>query len=219
MTLKQFIYILILLTLLHSCYEKHDPDKYFGVQITNNLPFGSRYTDTTGIKYAYRSMLFYFTNDTLIPVNLQIEFPDTFISLNPSADSKYKVFLLPDSMTREKQYGFAINNGQVSKELEQLLSKELFANKLTKNGIQPGETYILRLGFLFTYEGVTRAEIFSKGHKHNLPIPRNEIKIADSNKKGIDLMLGVVLYAPERFGTDTSDRYSVINCGRLFYDN
>jgi hypothetical protein len=212
MTIKQLGNIFILIIILHSCFSKPtDSNKYFGVKIKSYGPTGSVYTDTVGKQFGFRSIMFEITNDTLIPVSLQIKLPNEFIDLKPLTDNKYKVFLLPDTMTRDKQYDFLTDNHQVKTTLEKFLNKELYSTTL-KKVIQPKETYKLRLGFLFNSSGVVRAELFSKGHQHDLSIPEKEI-LSNSNNAGIDLIIGVYYNVPGK------RCYSLVPCGQLFYSN
>jgi hypothetical protein len=219
---KKFIRIIVLILPFYSCADKScDSDKpvytnkYFGVQITNNLLTGSMYADTAGAQYQYRSIIVDIINDTLIPVNLQIEFPNKFLKLNPSTRDKYKVFLLPDSMTTDRQYSIGADNGLVSKTLEILLDKELYEFSLKKI-IRPGEKYKLRLGFLFDMNsGQTCAELFSKGHRQNLIIPEKEIKKSSTNKNTIELILDVAVNP----GQKNFVSYSALTCGQLSYSN
>jgi hypothetical protein len=206
MTIKHLIYIFIIANIFNSCADK-PTNKYFGVQIKNYGPTGSVYTDTAGKQFGFRAMSFEITNDTLVPVKLQIELPNEFVALKPFTDNKYKVFLLPGTMTRDKQYDFATNNHQVSKILEKFLNKELYPTIL-KKVIQPGETYLLRLGFLFNPGGAARAELFSKGHQLKLYIPKEEIKFNNTNRNELEIVLGVTL---------DYRNSSTISCGKLSY--
>lgn len=216
MTLKQFTCLVMMVLLLQGCADKPSySNKYYGVQITNKPPTGSIYTDSAKKEFAYRSINVYITNDSIIPVTLQIAFTNTYIELTPSTENKYKVFLLPDSMTAEKQYDFTVDNGHVSKGLEVFLKRELYSSAMLKKVIAPHETYLLKLGFLFNNRGgLTQAQLFSKGHRCSLAIPEKEVSLKDGNSKGIDLMLGVTLNS----GT-TYMGYSTISCGQLFYGN
>jgi len=213
---RQFISLAILVLLLQACADKPShSNEYYGVEIANKAPTGSVYTDSAKKAYAYRSINVYITNDTLIPVTLQIAFANTFIDLKPSQEDKYKVFLLPDSMTAEKQYDFATDNGHVSRGLELFLSRKLYASAMLKKVIAPHETCIVRLGFLFNNSGgLTQAELFSKGHRCSLAIPEKEMNLSNNNKNGIDLVLGVTLNS----GTPYVG-YSAVSCGQLFFDN
>jgi hypothetical protein len=209
MTIKHLFYIFILANTLSSCADKTPvSNKYFGVDIKNYLPSGSVYTDTSGKQFGFRAISFEITNDTLIPAYFKISLPNEFNTLSPLTDNKFRVFLLPDSMNAGKLYQ---NNSFASKELELFLQKDLFSTTLNV-AIQPEKTYKLRLGFLFSPNGMTRAEIFSKGHELNLYIPKEEIKFSNTNKNGLEIMLGVTL------NCRSSDCcYSTISCGKLAY--
>jgi hypothetical protein len=187
------------------------------------LPTGTIHKDMTGGTNGFRNIIVYISNDSTIPVNLQIAFPNEYINLKQLAEdslkkffhtdsmrakvpNKYKVFLIPDSLKDKVLYQ---EYSSPSKELELFLNSKLDACTTLMKVIEPKETYKLSLGFLISPDGLTRAALFSKGHQHNLSIPDKEIKFSDANKNGLDLILGVTLYSD----------YSVIPCGQLFYSN
>jgi len=224
MTQRQFIFTGISLLLLYSCSHKPSADnKYFGVQIKSMLPTGTIHKNQSGEVSGFRSILFYITNDSIIPVNLHITLPDEYVNLksltsdNPREffhqDSmgeknynKYKVFIIPDTLHDEKLYQ---ESSLPTEALEIFLNKERSAYTTMTKVIKPQETYKLRLGFLINPDGQTRAELFSKGHQHRLSIPAEEIKFNDANKNVLDLFLGVTVFSD----------YSIIPCGQLSYSN
>jgi hypothetical protein len=180
-----------------------EPDKYPGVRIQNHLPSGSVYIDSAGERQGYRSFVIDIINDTLLPLYFQIDFPRRYIDLDRSTNSKFKVFVLPDSMTREKEY---TPNDSLTEGLKLVINERIKGLSAVRKIIRPGETYKLRLGSLFKPDGLARAELFSNGHQHQLSISGNPVKPTE-NKNDLDLMLGVALY----------DHYSAITCGKISF--
>ncbi|MFL5765722.1 MAG: hypothetical protein ACJ77K_17380 [Bacteroidia bacterium] len=201
--------LFILCVLLYSCADKSSgqdkTDGYFGVQIKNYLPTGSGYVDSAGGRQGYRSIIVDITNDTLVPFNLKIEFPGKYIDLYPSKNSKYKVFILPDSLAKEKE---SDSYDSINKPLKLYLDKVIYESSTLEKVIKPGETYSLRLGFLISPDGITRAELFSKGHALKLSIPNKTVNLKN-NKDDLDLMLGITL----------DKEYSTISCGQISFSN
>lgn len=209
---RYLINLLLLTFALYSCTDKPstqdktpEQNKYSGVRIKNYLPTGSIYIDSSGERHGYRSIVVEITNDTLVPINLQMKFPNKYIDLYPSTTSAYKVFLLPDSIIPEKEYD---NNDSLTKGLKFGIDEGIYESLTLKKIIKPGETYKLRLGFLVNPDGLTRAELFSKDYKPNLAIPDSAIKFSN-NKNEIELLLGVTL----------NKNYSTISCGQISFTN
>ena len=115
MTVKYFIQLLFIL--LYSCSSnlvKTDfgkGEKQFGFHIENGPRQGFQYFDSTKTEYNYRYYTITITNDTIVPILLQINFDKTDILVNDSVKSK--IFLLPRHLTPDKQH------------FDQTMSKEL----------------------------------------------------------------------------------------------
>jgi hypothetical protein len=220
---KHLISAFIVVSLLYSCTDAsperdktNGKNSYYGIQITNHLPTGSVYTDTTGTQLGFRSFVIDIKNDTLIPARLQIELPDTFMDLNPleanpytqAGHFTYRLFLLPGFATRENIYDTASNG--LAKDFQLFLDKGAYESSL-KKVLQPGESYRMRFGFLFNPDGIARAELFSKGHPPSLAIPPGAIKFNSNNDgSNLELMLAVMSF---------NSHYSTFSCGKVSFSN
>jgi hypothetical protein len=139
------------------------PARNLGVQIDMIGPRGSLYVDSTEKVYAFRSYEGTIKNDTTIPIEVHIDIPNTWTILKPNQGQKYIRFLLPDSMTSQKQYDFALDNRHVSPQLNNLINTKLDLLTTRSLMIQPNETFCFRLGFLvFPADGLFRADLYSQ---------------------------------------------------------
>lgn len=210
MNSRLFISPFILSVLFYSCASNTTienkgpaPESYRGVQIKNALPTGSVYIDSSGQKTGYRSVVIEFTNDTMIPVHLQLLLPPEFISLPGPANWKYKVFLLPDNIVNQYE-----DNDSLSNDLTSYLDNQSALISTLRKSINPGERYKLKLGSLIYPDGLARIAIFSKGHKHSLSIPDSAAgNILEDSEKELNLLLGITL----------NETYSVIPIGKILF--
>ncbi len=166
----KIFYLVVLLSFILSCSNESGDKKNVpvkrnaGVQITNKRTGGLGYKDSTGNNYSFRSTEVFIKNDTLVPIKIHFNIPTTWTELEPKQGQKYRCFLLPDSMTVDKQFeahDFATGqpntrlNNLINNKLDQLVSRTLT--------IQPNQTISLRLGFLITStEGTFNASLFSQ---------------------------------------------------------
>ncbi|MGL4599297.1 MAG: hypothetical protein ACRCYO_17375, partial [Bacteroidia bacterium] len=98
--------------------------------------------DSTKTEYNYRYCTITITNDSIIPVRLEISLPETAEILIDSCKSK--VFLLPRHLTPEEQH-FDQN---MSKELKRFLDEEINAPVHLTKILKPTEKCILTFGVL-----------------------------------------------------------------------
>jgi hypothetical protein len=226
MTIKKFTAYSLFIFIFYSCGNnkkaKQEADdyfvedhpiqgfrtKYFGVSLEKYLPMGWIYVDSAKEQYAYRYIRTIISNDSTIPVHLKIVFPESYIAMTPSEKRKYKAFILPDSMTAEKQFDNSANNMGFCKESKFFLNKESAKYITLEKTLLPKEKCELRIGLLFLpCDGVTRIELFSRGHKHNLRLPAIAFDLNNPSAKKLDLFLGATY----------NSSYSSIKCGELFY--
>src|SRR4051794_40327431 len=100
---KLFVILTCICTsLLISCADNCSlSNKYFGVQIKSMLPTGTIYKITTGGEGGFRCIIIKITNDTVIPVRLQIDFPSIGIDLNPLPGHKHLTVFNNDTIATE----------------------------------------------------------------------------------------------------------------------
>ena len=114
----------------------------FGLYIENGPRQGFQYFDSTNTEYNYRYCTITIINDSLMPVNLEIYFPETAKTLINSLNSK--VFLLPRHLTPEEQHF----DQSISKELKRFLDFEIIKPEHLDKTLNPNEKCVLTFGVL-----------------------------------------------------------------------
>lgn len=164
--------LLVLLPFIYSCskYTRHS-DRRSGITIQTIGPRGGEYTDTTGKVFGYRIFRSRIFNDTIIPVELTINFSNAAIVLPPTdsmpsfdipkSDRYISVFLFPHYMIPgkpEEVYNYGITG------LESFLDTGLIEPTMQKITIQPKQDYFLYIGaLLFPSSESARSELFING--------------------------------------------------------
>lgn len=147
MKVKHF-FNLVLLICLFGCSENSNERAnrsgpiQFGLYIENGPRQGFQYFDSTRTEYNYRYCTITITNDSLIPVNLEIYFPETAKTLINSSNSK--VFLLPRHLTPKEQHF----DHSISKELKGFLDFEINKPEHLNKTLNPTEKCVLTFGVL-----------------------------------------------------------------------
>jgi hypothetical protein len=228
---------LTILTILviSSCSHKnpHLYEKYYGIYIDHSLRQGSGYKDSTGIKYWYTYVKTVITNDSLIPAHVRLSIPKGFYQPVFSNDEKYKVFLLPDSMTTENEFkDYYLISGDLKKFFDSGIEKPFILDTVLK----PNEECTVYIGFLTeTSNGmIPYLSLLSRGHKPHfwpsktkfreappdslLSIPDTEInKFTLPIEKQLSLFLGVTIINSQF--NEPVKYYNIIPCGQVSYSN
>ena len=170
--MRPYIIILILLTFIYSCSDNTaHSDTHSGITILTIGPRGGEYTDPTGKKFGYRVFRTRIINDTIMPIELMINFSNDSVVLPPTdsipllgipkSDRYVRVFLFPSSMTPDKQedvYNYGLT------ELESFLNTGLSEPKMQKITIQPKQDYFLYIGtLLYPSSGSARSKLLIAG--------------------------------------------------------
>lgn len=116
MTVKHLFRLIFLICLCGCSCNSYDQinrvgEKQFGLFVEHGPRQGFQYFDSSKTEYNYRYCTMTITNDSILPIHLEIYLPKTALNLNDS--NKSKVFLLPRHLTPEEQH------------LDQIISKEL----------------------------------------------------------------------------------------------
>lgn len=216
MAIRIFI-ALILCSAMCACTEKQpakSPDSYYGTKITNHSRRGRQYIDKAGTEYAYRYFETVFTNDSTIPMHLDLALPKTFGEGIHHNEQAYRIFFLPESITPEKQFDSDFYATNVIPFIETQVEKPLTFHKI----IPPGKTYSITTGYLSELRlrlEPMRMVVCSKGHPHNCPsIPDTAIQYAVSGEKTLRLFLGLD-FCPG--GGNTADCYAVYPIGVISF--
>jgi len=142
------LFELLLLICLFGCSDDSEEganrsgQTQFGLYIENGPRQGFQYFDSTRTEYNYRFRTIIITNDSLIPVKLEIYFPETSKLIIDSSNSK--VFLLPRHLTPKEQ-NF---DHSISKELKRFLDFEIDKPENLNKTINPTEKCVLTFGVL-----------------------------------------------------------------------
>jgi hypothetical protein len=223
MPLKTIIALLFMFSLYacsnHPKQTKILGKRYKGVYLSDSGRQGRIYEDTNGNQYAYTYVTTIVTNDTLIPINMQMAFLNVYYQNGQS----YKVILLPEIMTVEKQRNEAFYN----KEVKDFINNNSKTLSKINQTISPNEVYHINVGVLCQYNKKDdymgpQFSMFSDGHKlHNLFFPNDFISSQDSlliaskkTKNQINLFLGLSFNPDKR---DSLGSYSVIPCGQITF--
>lgn len=134
---------------LYSCSDNLDDQTtrgsqlQLGLNIENGPRQGFQYIDSNNTEYNYRYYTMTITNDTTIPVKLEIGFQNTELRLSDS--SKSNIFLLPRHLTPKKQQ---MDLGGISKELKAFLDFNIDSLIHLTKTINPAERCVMTFGVL-----------------------------------------------------------------------
>jgi len=177
-------------------------EKYFGAYIENGPRMGRIFRDSAGIRYFYCYTAATITNDSVLPMNLQIAFSKEYYQPTPINGQKFKVFL-QDTPT--------LSNTDIKATLN---APYAAFSKV----IDPKGKCELHIGFLAEYSDEMNPipfALFSKGHKlHYRSIPDDAVSEVPVTKDQLTLLLGL------GFSHTGSDRsYSIIPCGKICFSD
>ena len=149
MTVKH-LFRLIFLICLYGCSGNSDDnanrkrigEKQFGLFIEHGPRQGFQYFDSIRTEYNYRYSTMTITNDSIIPIHLEIFFLETARNLIDSGKSK--AFLLPRHLT-PKEHNFYQSNPQ---ELKRFLDFEIDKSVHINKTLKPTEKCVLTFGVL-----------------------------------------------------------------------
>lgn len=212
--IKHWSIVLILLTFICSCSDQapnsdkaSHSDTYCGITILNGGPKGSGYTDATGKKFLFRIFRARVINDTIIPIELTINFPGNPVALLPRSESYLRIFLLGDTTTLDKpdDYNYGVTG------VKSFLDTDLNKSTLLKITILPNEEYILHIGVLSDPgAGRTLSKLFINGQDLDISfLPVKPVKINTKNRNKLDLVFGIGINPPRN--------YSLIPCGQIVF--
>lgn len=236
MTNKNFVGLLFMF-FLWSCSNNKSTDTHksfsgrvcndsiqgLGIHICTEPIRGSIYGDSTGTKYAYRYVRAFVVNDTTIPIQIKITFPEEYYYSDTEYTTgqklKFKVFILPDTLTEEAMRGLSQVATTVDKNgwhretgaLEKFLDGGLKTPVILNKIINPKEECPVNIGLLidinYCQPGVV---LFSKGLKHHsLSVPDNLINQNPSFEDQRTLLLRVNFCGCQ----------SIISCGQISFSN
>jgi hypothetical protein len=207
---NKIIFGLIIALILSSCSNVSDSDikrergQFFGFYMSNSARHG-RPSDS------FFNISTTITNDTLIPFHLQISFLKEYSHNN----KKYKIVLLPESMTVDKLRDDDFFKSEVLKFLESEYEKPSTINKI----IKPKENYTINIAFISgDYSNFVPGQLalISKLHKfHFTTIPDSLIVQEPPTADTLQISLGLNF----SILTDSIYGFKLIPCGKIYYSN
>lgn len=182
-----------------------DKNRYYGITMINCGPRGGSYPNGSENEISYRIFRVQLINDTVFPIELNINFPSRPVPLSPDSNQSVKVFLFPDELmpgTKQDTYNFGVTG------LVAFIDSGLNKPTKLKTLIKPKEERILYIGCLT--DGVARAKLFVNGQNHENPfLPVKSITSTTKNNDTLELVFGL--------GFNPPDRHSLIHCGQITF--
>jgi hypothetical protein len=212
--MKHWALILTSAVLLWSCGTKPSgADRYLGTYLTTGVLRGNMYIDSLGNKCALRTVQSFLVNDTTVPINLRLQFPDTSFHFHQQANQTFKVFVLSDSLAVQLNF----DSCDVSGDIKLFKSGKVNAPSEIEFTIPPHQSKAITLILLFNEncKGVIRTELFSRGHLPALILPDTEKQI-QKTENGFFIRLGITKM-PEPKDTEgySNVDYCTLPCGKV----
>ncbi|MDX1630201.1 MAG: hypothetical protein R3345_15935 [Fulvivirga sp.] len=187
------------------------PKEYEGnshIRILNTGPRGGVYESSAGDTFRYTVFRIQLFNDTIIPVKLDIHFPEKPIALLPDSTIVLDVFRLPDEFTPDSiqdVFNFGV-------EMEDFFESGINKKSPFETSILPNEQQTLYVGILYVSnipDGRTRAKLFLEGHDKDAPyFPVHSVEEYKVDNSPINLVYGISFDAP--------NYYAFIPCGSIY---
>lgn len=170
---------------------------------------GSGYTDSLGTNYNFRQNPITITNDTTVPIHIQIAFSKEYDYTKDYDDEQFKVFPLPKEWARER-----ITDSMYNAMHEKL---PLYINNPTLNEtIEPGEKISLAIGTIYPLPAetwwVVPSELFAYSNgdpPSTCTFPNLDWLMNENLSPNSEIALGLKLHLDERC--------MIIPCGQISY--
>jgi hypothetical protein len=205
-----------------SLYQGTDiTESYRGIKILNSGPTGSKFTNSKRGEFMLLIFCIQIINDTIVPIDLEIQFPLKPTPLLPDSLTKVELLLLPESITPDTIQN-AFNWGIIG--IEEYFNSNFTDPVILKTKILPKEQRILYLGMLSESNkkhGTFRANLFLNGQniredhlffgsESDAPfLPATSIETEKTEYSSLELVYGIG-FAPH-------NQYTLIPCGQINY--
>ncbi len=195
------------------CFDNCSNNNNNSLNIERRQDFGFTISNSVrhGRPNSFFSISTTITNDTIIPFHLKISFSKEYVHNN----KKFRVILLPESMTVEEQHSDDFFRSKVQKFLETQIENPITIDKI----IKPKENYIINIAFINESNSNVipgQLALISKLHKFNFTSIPDSLIIQDRpTKDSLRISLGLNF----SILTDSVYGFKLIPCGTIYYPN
>lgn len=157
------------------------------------------------------------TNDSTIPINLQIAISDEHDFPDSCGDFKYKVFLLPKEMTPDSATLYNNITNTVTEEVDNFLNRCLENPYVLNKTLEPNEYSVITIGTLFpttTKCAALPRAIFAVGDDHNFQRCDSRMDVDKAANPQITLGVKLDFYSGKHSIPETCILHS---CGEISY--
>lgn len=212
--IRTLIFLLAVLVTFNHCGQQKSESTQQNHASKTNLKIeykptrGQSYTDSLGTKYQLRHIPAKITNDSTVPVQVQITFLKEYDYPDTYADEQFSVFPMPEV--------WALDGVEISDSTLKELPKYIGQASMSKV-LKPGEHFLFAIGTLYPNEvgyGAFPVALFSHDdralhHECNQLINPDELTIPDLE---LELLIGFTS------GSQASpDSCTTITCGQVSY--
>lgn len=173
-----------------------------GLKIENRINRGTNYTDPQGIDYSIRNIPITITNDSTIPIHLQIAFSTEYNYPIPESKEHFKLIPLPKEWALD---GWGVTESMLD-ELPKLIEKPSLTVKL-----EAGEELLLSIGSLYSRptktSGVLPRTLFVQNDGKSFPECESLMQEELSSNQQIPMGLKIII----------GERCMLIPCGSIAY--
>ena len=189
-----------------------------GLKIENRINHGARYTASDSTDYWLIHIASTITNDSTIPIHLQMAFSREYDYPNEYGDQKFNIFLLPkvfalDGVTKVTEHSILTDSMQV--EFRNYIGNGLDNPYLLNKTLEPGEKCVVPIGTQFPVSsncGVFPNVLLSQSESANFQVCENQL--AQDESTNPQLALGLKLdFRPGK----TTEKCTIIPCGQISY--
>lgn len=208
----------LLLLGFSACSERpsHDENRSrLGFHIENSMRQGLDFSDSTGKTFDYRNIWATITNDTTIPITLDIELTGVYHYPVPLEDRTYRLFHLPDQVKDHPDY----HDRKMNPPLEQFLLSDPGRPSSFSLVIQPRAECALKFGVLTERELIDPGELALLSMEHGHTFQLHDSLIAGSLSRVEPMTLWIGLDFFRWFEADPRECFALIPCGHITYAN
>lgn len=185
---------------------------YRGIKILDVGPTGRRHHNSKRGEFGCTKFRITIYNDTIIPIELKVDFPAHQVTSLPDPLMKDQYWVLPESMTPDS-FRNARDFGIIG--LEEHFNTDDTDSRIVKTTIQPKQQYtfyMAGMGESPFERGSSFGKLYINGQDVDIPyIKGKTIKPVNPQENTLDLVWGI--------GHTPHNLYTLISCGQIKYLN